>query len=130
MSFGEFHKAPFEVLALVCVASVIGVFAGSVMDLELDFWNVWLFASGVAVLVVMLKVFHQLVQLDARFVKTIVKMLRRQRRLNEEAVERKVVDKLSDERAWRCWRLRVGTLCCRRRSWTSTNRSCCWGCSR
>jgi hypothetical protein len=73
---------------MICVASVVAVFVGSVIELEIDAWNVMLFVMGGGVLIVSMRVFMLIVVMHGRLGATTVKMLWHQRRLNEEAIER------------------------------------------
>ncbi|GMI39943.1 hypothetical protein TeGR_g8088 [Tetraparma gracilis] len=85
---GGYHKASIEVLSVVCFASVLGVFVASVMDLEIEAWNVILFVQGGGILGVMLRVFSDLVKLDNKLGRQTVKLYRHQRRLNNELLVR------------------------------------------
>jgi hypothetical protein len=87
-SYGEYHKKPFGLLMMICVASVVAVFVGSVMELEIDTWNVLLFVMGGGVLIVSMRVFLLIVVMHGRLGATMMKMLRHQRRLNNDAIER------------------------------------------
>jgi hypothetical protein len=70
----------------VCIATVVAVFAGSVLDLEMDVWNTLLIAGGSAILVAMLKVFHSLVNIDKLLVVEAIKLLRHQMWVNERDI--------------------------------------------
>jgi hypothetical protein len=95
--WGAYHKAAFEVLTIVSVASVVAVFVGSVLDLELDTWNVMLFAMGAGVLIVSTRVFSILVIMHKRLGDKVVMMLRHQKRLNSEAIILQTLANVPDE---------------------------------
>jgi hypothetical protein len=86
-AYGQFHLAAFEILMILSNGAIIMVFASSIMDVEVDSWLVLLFTMGGGVLLTMAAVFMKLVRLHDRLGASMVKLLRHQRRLNEELIE-------------------------------------------
>jgi hypothetical protein len=95
-AYGEYHKSPFEILMLLCVASVLTVVVGSAYELEVDTWNATLFIEGSAVLVIASAVFLRMVTMHERMGVEMRQRLWYQRRLNDEAVIREEMSVVKD----------------------------------
>ena len=80
----DFHMAAFESLGLVCLASVILIFIGSVLDMEVDVWNTYPMASAILIWPVVLMGLLDIVKIDVLLTEDLSKYLRHQRRMNEK----------------------------------------------
>jgi hypothetical protein len=92
----KYVKKTYEIMSIVCVASVAIVFVGlTLLDVDIQAWRVMLFLQGILTLVVMLVFFFRIVVMHSKLGKLMVILIRHQRRLNEVAVEE---DECEDEK--------------------------------
>ncbi|GMH74620.1 hypothetical protein TL16_g06512 [Triparma laevis f. inornata] len=80
----EFHIASFAMLSVICVASVIVSFIGSVLMFEIDVWNSYLMALAILIWPVVLTGLFHIVKIDELLNLRLKKYLRHQRRMNEK----------------------------------------------
>jgi hypothetical protein len=81
----EFHLQPFQILSVVCAASVVIPLASTFMELEVDVWIVVVLAMGGSTLCITGLVLRNIVKSDSYMSKGVPKMLRHQIRLNRRA---------------------------------------------
>mmetsp|Transcript_1566 Transcript_1566/g.2759 ORF Transcript_1566/g.2759 Transcript_1566/m.2759 type:complete len:597 (+) Transcript_1566:198-1988(+) len=94
----NYHVSSFESLGVICIASVILLFVGSVLDFEVDVWNVYLMATALEIWPVVLTGLFNIVKVDELLTKRLTQYLRHQRRMNENILrEDFTVKQLSPE---------------------------------
>ncbi|GMI37014.1 hypothetical protein TrCOL_g7833 [Triparma columacea] len=80
----QFHASSFVMLGTVCAASVIVIFIGSVLELEMDVWNTYLMATATIIWPIVLRGLFNVVKIDELLDVRLQRYLRHQRRLNEK----------------------------------------------
>ncbi|GMI36333.1 hypothetical protein TeGR_g2771 [Tetraparma gracilis] len=80
------HKGPFEVLSVLCIVCAGSVFVGSLLEVEVDVWNVLLLLMGFVSLPVMVRVFLLIIGVDSKLFRGLKKGLRHQKRMNETMI--------------------------------------------
>jgi hypothetical protein len=85
-------------MSVVGIASVVVAFLSSVLDVEVDVWNIEVFLTGLIMLFVTAKVLTGIVKCDNLLHKAVVKMLQHQVRLNRVEIARDAKGLLGSEK--------------------------------
>ncbi|GMI26632.1 hypothetical protein TeGR_g4855 [Tetraparma gracilis] len=93
-----YHTQALQYMSVVGIASVVVAFLSSVLDVEVDVWNIEVFLTGLIMLFVTAKVLTGIVKCDNLLHKAVVKMLQHQVRLNRVEIARDAKGLLGSEK--------------------------------